>query len=458
MPDAGARLRDEWRREPDRYHPPVSAPRFAQLDSGLRIVVVERPDLHSAAVVLHVGLGARHESRADAGLSHFLEHMLFQGCDGFADAASLTRRVEDCGGSLDAWTTPEFTTLALGVHRAHWEEGLDILARVARTPRFDPERVEAEKRVVRQELAAHVDPALGTVSVDDLAYNLLWQPDRREATTAGSAAAVARFSAARCARHHAAGYRTDNMVLCCSGAVDAGRVRALAAERFGGAPPAGRPPSRRALDATQRAPRVLLRAPRWPTVAFRLAHRAFPWHDRRSAALQVLNEILGGGTSSRLFLRVREELGLVYDVGSELALFSDGGSFDITGSAERENVAPTLAAVLDECARLAAGDVDAGLVATTTERIRCRLDFLHDSAYETAEWYGKQSLLLGPDRVRSPDDAMADVARVTAADVTALARELFRPSGRVGVAVGPLTAAQRRRIGRLLQQRAAIRA
>lgn len=449
--------RDASPETPDagRYHPPVPAPRFAQLDSGLRIVVVERPDLHSAAVVLHVGLGARHESRADAGLSHFVEHMLFQGCDGFADAASLTRRVEDCGGSLDAWTTPEFTTLALGLHRAHWEEGLDILARVARTPRFEPERVAAEKRVVRQELAAQVDPAHGTVSVDDLTYNLLWQPDRPEATTAGNAAGVGRFTAARCARHHAAGYRTDNMVLCCSGAVDAGRVLALAAQRFGGARPAGRPPARRPIDAAQRAPRVRLRAPRWPTVAFRLAHRAFPWHDPRTPALQVLNEILGAGTSSRLFLRVREELGLVYEVGSELALFSDGGSIDVAGSAERENVAPTLAAILFECGRLADGDVDEALVATITERIRCRLDFLHDSAHETAEWYGKQSLLLGPDRVRSPEDAMADVARVRAADVVAVAHQVFRPAGRVGVAVGPLTAPQRRRIARVLGGRPA---
>jgi predicted Zn-dependent peptidase len=238
------------------------------------------------------------------------------------------------------------------------------------------------------------------------------------------------------------------MVLCCSGGLTAKRVMELAGQRFSGSAPDSPLPKRRPLNAAQDRPRLLMRTPRWPTVSLRLAHRAFPWHDPRTPALHVCNEILGAGTSSRLFVRVREELGLVYDIGSDLALFSDGGSLDVTGSAERDTVVKTLEAVMAELDRMRDGDVDDALVDETIERLRCRLDFLTDSAYETAEWYAKQSLLLGPDQVRSPEAAIAAVQAVRADDVIAVARDLFVPERRVLVAVGPLTAAQRRRVAR----------
>ncbi len=408
----------------------------ATLPNGLRVVVVERSDLHSAAAVLHVGVGARYERPEQSGLSHFLEHLLFQGCDGFDDSAALTRRVENLGGSLDAWTSAEFTTFALSVHRRHWDEGLAILAAVIQTPRFMPERVEAEKRVLRQELARQTDPEHGNIALDDLVYNQLWRVDQPEAAIGGAIDAIESLTPERCRAWHVAGYRPDNMVLCLSGGIDAAAALERAAALFTSPAPEGPLLRRFPLESQQSSPRLLTKYPAWPTVNLRLAHRAWSWSDPRSSALQVLNEMLGGATSSRLFLRVREELGLVYDIGSDLALFSDGGSIEVSCAVEPEQLGATVTAIMTEWRRACAGDWLAGEVAETIERLRCRLDFLSDSAYETAEWYAKQSLLLGPDHVRSPEQAVADIGAVTEAQVTEAARACWVPAGRVCVALG----------------------
>jgi len=293
------------------------------LPSGIRLVTEAMADVRSVAVAYWVGAGSRDESDEVAGASHFLEHLLFKGTD-TRSAAAIAESLDEVGGDCNAFTTKEYTTFYIRLLAEHLPLGLDILSEIMWNPALRPSDVDAERTVILDEILMHADePA-------DLAAEQ-WQSSifRDHALgrdTLGTASTVGALEATDIRgffEHH---YRPGNMVVsvagdCTHDAVAADLERRFAGTLGGAAPPRTAPgPGTADIQVVRR-----------PTEQAHVVYgvRSVSRFDDRRWALAVLNHVLGGGLSSRLFQKVREERGLAYSVWSERAAYQDAGSLAV---------------------------------------------------------------------------------------------------------------------------------
>ncbi|MBI4230557.1 MAG: insulinase family protein [Planctomycetes bacterium] len=401
----------------------------------------------------YIGVGSRHEKREEQGISHFLEHMLFQGAGRYRDAAALTASAESLGGVINALTLPEHTCVYLSAHRRYWGTALSILAQMVVSPSLRDAQIGRERRVILQEMRQSLDDHGRNFNIDDLAYNLLWQePSAREATPVGDERRISRIDRPALRSHHRRHYTAGRVVLAVSGEFEWGLVLRSAGRLFSGLPSGeGERPAKPPVVPQTSARSVWRTARDWPTVSLKLCHRAFSARDPRYAATLLLDESLGGGSSSRLFLRAREERGLVYDIASEVVSFSDVGSLDISTSVEAGNLVDTAREILSELRRVRRTGLGEREFREVRQRLVCQTEMMEDDPYALADWYARQ-VLSGEPPLERPADLARRIRRVTRAQVRAIAREVLSPERRGLAVVGPFTRTQRKRVEGMLRR------
>lgn len=421
------------------------------LPNGLRVIFVPMPRLHSAIAVVYVRMGPRFETPEQNGLSHFVEHVLFKGTERHPNPDSLAREIDAIGADLNGATMPEYTELTVSCHTRHFLRGLDLLLEVALCPRFEAEHVEAERRVVLEEMGQYRDVIGSDVSVDELSYELMWPRQAHAFRCLGPEDNVARFSRDEVEGHYRRFLAARNTVVCIAGNFDQAAVAGLIERRFGALAPGeeARPP---ALNDGQAAAQSLFRRSRTRMAYVKLCHKACSYHDPRLYPVLVLSDVLGGGVTSRLFARLRERDGLVYDVSANTTLFSDCGWLDIATTTSRGKLADTVNASLEEIQRLADEGLPDDQLQTIKDRVACQMEILEDSPYDVADWFGVREVLLAPDGLVSPTEEAERLKDVTADQVRDAAREVFRPDRRSLVIVGPSSWSQRRRIRGMLER------
>jgi predicted Zn-dependent peptidase len=293
------------------------------LPCGIRLVTETMPDVRSVAVAYWVGTGSRDEPGELAGASHFLEHLLFKGTER-RTAADIAEQLDEVGGDCNAFTTKEYTTFYVRLLSDHLPLGLDILSDIMWTPALRTDDIEAERTVILDEILMHADePA-------DLAGER-WQaalfPEHALGRdTLGTAASVRRTTRDDIEAFFAHHYRPGNIVVSVAGDCRHEVVAAELERRFAGSA-GGAAPAR----AEPGAAVVPLDVVRRPTEQAHLVYgaRSVSRFDDRRWAFAVLNHVLGGGLSSRLFQKVREQRGLAYSVWSERAAYQDAGSLAV---------------------------------------------------------------------------------------------------------------------------------
>ena len=385
-------------------------------------------DVRSVAVAYWVGAGSRDESDEVAGASHFLEHLLFKGTD-TRSAAAIAESLDEVGGDCNAFTTKEYTTFYIRLLAEHLPLGLDILSEIMWNPALRPSDVDAERMVILDEILMHADePA-------DLAAEQ-WQsslfPDHALGRdTLGTASTVRALEATDIRgffEHH---YRPGNMVVsvagdCTHDAVAADLERRFAGTLGGAAPPRTAPgPETAQLQVVRR-----------PTEQAHVVYgvRSVSRFDERRWALAVLNHVLGGGLSSRLFQKVREERGLAYSVWSERAAYQDAGSLAVVVGTAPQHVSEVLRIVAGELELLAVHGITDRELAVAQGNIRAEMLLSGEDSGARMSRIGAAALLHG--EVRSVDEILARIEAVGPEDVLAVADQLVQ-APRTLSAVGP---------------------
>ena len=421
------------------------------LPNGLRIIYVPMPGFHSAIATVYVRMGPRFEGTSENGLSHFVEHVLFKGTDRHPDPESLSREIDAIGAELNGATMPEYTELMVSCHSRHFVRGLELLSEVVLKPRFRADHVETERRVVIEEMGQYRDIIGGELSIDELSYELMWPKQSHAFSCLGPEANAARFTRDDVVAQYERFLKAANMVVCVAGNFPEREVRDVLGERYGGLA-AGEAVACPPLRDSQASAQCLFRGARTRMAYVKLCHKACSYHDPKLYAVLVLSDILGGGVTSRLFARLRERDGLVYDVSSNTTLFSDCGWLDIATTTSRGKLAATVAASLEEIARLAEEGVDDGQLQTIKDRVACHMEIVEDSPADVADWFGVREILLAPADLASPTQEAERLKSVTVEGVRSTAGELFQPARRSLVVVGPSTWGQRRRIRGVLSR------
>jgi predicted Zn-dependent peptidase len=407
------------------------------LDNGLRILTAPMPSTRSVSVSVYLGAGSRFEAPAEAGLSHMAEHLCFKGTERRPTPREISQIVDSVGGSLNAATDRELTVYYGKVARPHLELVVDVLADILRRPLLAPEEMEKERGVVLEELASVADspPQLVDVLID----RTLWPDQPLGRDVAGTPETVSAMSREMVREYIARQYVANNAVVSIAGAVTHEEVLALVSREMGdwqrGVPVGWFP----GVDA-QGGPRVAVGFKRTEQAHICLAVPGVPIDHPDRAALDLLSVLLGEGMSSRLFLELRERLGLCYDIHSYTSHYLDTGSLTIYAAVDPKNAARSLQVLMSELRRLHEG-VPEDELTRAKELTKGRFYLRMEDTRSVSGWNGAQELLTG--KVRSVDEVVERVERLTAADVTRVAdRLLVREALNLAI-VGPFRSERR---------------
>lgn len=423
-----------------------------RLDNGVRVARVCRPEMHSFVISAYVGVGSQHERPEHSGLTHFVEHMLFQGTETYPAGLDLMRAIDSIGGNMNGMTSVDFAAFSIGVHRKYARQAVQILADILLRPVFDPNEIEQERAIIQQERAQFHDQRQRNLSVEELAYNLMWRGDQIDLSLIGTDRTIRGITRDMLLEHWQRYFVGSNTVLCVAGAFDADEIEDTIAEQFGHMTQEDVP----ALQfdvANQDRVRSVFRYTPTPTIAMMLCHRAVPFHHADYTAYWVVAEILGGGICSRLFTRVREELGLVYDIAANLNAGSQVGSLDIYTNVGKGNCVATLEETTRILDHLSQAAIESEELELCREKLRCGLEISLDDPFEIAGWYGRQELLGPADRVITFDDELREIEQLQLEDVRRVAGQVFQPEQRTLAAVGPVGMFKRGQLRNVVSRR-----
>lgn len=399
-----------------------------KLACGLTVVTERMPDVRSVAVGFWIGTGSRDEEAPVAGASHFLEHLLFKGTDD-RSARQIAEAIDEVGGDINAFTTKEYTAFYLRVLSDALDIGLDILSDIMWQPAFRPDEVEAERHVILEEILMRGDEPADLVH--EVLAEALYPGHPLGRDVLGEESTVAALPRQDIAAFHAAHYRPGNIVLAAAGDLDDDALLAGIERRFTGGP-GGVAPVRVAPDAPPRPLAVVTR----PTEQAHLCVgvKGIDRDDDDRYALSVVNHVLGGGMSSRLFQEIREERGLAYSVYSYRASYEGTGNLAVYAGTAPSHAKEVLGLIHAELDRL----LDRGI--TTRELVMAKTHLKGSLALSLEDSGARMSRLGRSQLVHGAVPTLADMDQrldaVELADIDrVIARVLSQP--RVVAAVGP---------------------
>lgn len=388
-----------------------------ELASGLRVASELRPDVHGVAFGAWVRVGSRDEPAPCAGASHLLEHLLFRG-SGRYDAFAIATAFDRFGAELQASTSREETELYARVLGVHLPQAVDIVGSMIAQPTLDD--VDAEREVVLEEIALYDD------TPDDLVHDELGEilyPDQAVGRPiAGYRRTVEELDRPLLADHHARHYTADQVVVAAAGDLDHDAFVHCVEQAFDGLSRGGAH-VREPVVAARGAVRFVERDTEQTHLA--VGGAGIGRTDERRFALAVLDQILGGGASSRLWQEIREQRGLVYSVYSHVTYLDDAGQVGFALGTRPENLGEALDVAGREIRALAAGRFHEGEIEIARENLKARLLLAMDSTAARMSRLGRS--LISDVPLMTDEEVARRIDAVTAADVSALAGELFAP-------------------------------
>lgn len=412
--------------------------RKTTLDNGVRVVTSRMDHVHSASIIFLYGVGARYEEHNQAGVAHFIEHMLFKGTEKRPDPAMISSQIEGVGGILNAAAGRESTNYWVKVPADHVASSFDVLADIVRNSVFDPEELEKERFVIIEEIHGVND------TPDDLVHDIIdevvWQDQPVGRSILGSEETVGTLTANDMRAFLDQHYRPERLVIAAAGKVDHDEIVALTEAGFGDLAP-GMGDVCGLTQFHQTEPRVRLIHRPTEQAHLCIAHPALPYTDERRYVQGAIDSILSSGMSSRLFQEIRERRGLVYSVYGYFRQYVDVGQGVVYAGTDLARVEETINAILGELKKLKEGGVPEDELRLTKEMSKGRIVMGLEDSRSVASWIGGQELTFG--EIKTPEEVMEEIDTVEAGAVQELAQELFREDLLSLALIGPYDDAER---------------
>ena len=403
------------------------------LANGLRVITSAMPHSRSVCVAFLVGTGSCYESEEEAGISHFVEHLYFKGTKRRATAKEISQDVEGLGGIINASTDKEVTIFWCKVPSAHFSVALDVLSDLLLNSRLDSKDMEQERQVIIEEINMEMDSPQRQAGI--LIDKLLWpgQPLGRRIT--GDKEAVTSLSRGQILDYVARRYLPNNTVVSIAGNMKheeaIAQIETLFDKWAGGELLPGY-----ITDDKQTAPRLGIKPKDSEQAHLCLAvHGLSLFHPDRFA-LGLLNAVLGGGMSSRLFTEIREKRGLAYDIHSYVDHFLNSGSVTVYAGVDPKKTETAVTAILEELSKFKQG-IALGELNMAKEMSKGRLQLRLEDSQSVALWLGGQEILRR--HILGIDDVISIIDAITLDDLRRVAGELLLSEELNLAVVGPIT-------------------
>jgi predicted Zn-dependent peptidase len=397
------------------------------LPNGLVVITETMQHIRSVSVGIWVRNGSRREVPAENGLAHFLEHMVFKGTER-RTAEEIAKEMDSVGGMLDAFTSKEQICFNAKVLDEHLPIAFDVLADLVQRPKFDSEDVKKERQVVLEEIKMDLDNP--EYLLHDIFTRGFWPNHALGRPILGTPETVRLFDREAVHRRFESWFAPDHILVTAAGNITHEQVRQLVEKEFGGLKPMGI----RETDAVPStgAPIHLEKKRDLEQVHLCIGVPSLPIAHERRFAVAVLNNLLGGGMSSRLFQKIREKHGLAYAVFSELTPYSDAGMFTVYAGTAKETIGQVLDMTVAEFRAMKESPVSEEELRRAKNHLKGSLMLSLESTSSRMSNLARQELYFH--RFSSLDEILASIEAVTREEVQALAREFFQPE-RIAVTV-----------------------
>jgi predicted Zn-dependent peptidase len=390
--------------------------------------------VRSISIGVWLTRGSRHEAAERGGIAHFVEHMLFKGTAS-RSAEDIAQAIDSIGGQLDAFTAKEYASYYIKVLDEHLPLAIDILSDIVRNPAFSVEDLEREKKVVVEEIKMVED------TPDDLVHELFtqgfWENHALGRPILGTRETVESFDADLLRSYFAGAYTAPNLIVSAAGNLEHAHVRELIEDKFGSLT---KTTHKNVEDAPKVVPKTLIRNKELEQSHVCLGVSSYPQkHDDRYSSY-VLNTLLGGSMSSRLFQNVREKRGLAYAVFSGLSAYRDAGSFTIYAGCSNEAVGEVIDLVVEELRTIKQSPVPDAELQRSKDHLKGSLMLSLENTASRMSHLARQEIYF--ERHFGLDETLHGIERVTAADVQRVAMDLFRNGSLAATVLGNVNGLQ----------------
>jgi predicted Zn-dependent peptidase len=399
--------------------PKVGEIERATLPNGIRIVTEAMPYVRSVSLGVWIGAGSRIERGPENGLSHFLEHMVFKGTKN-RSAEDIARSVDSVGGGLDAFTSKELVSFNTKTMDEHLPLALDILAELVVNPLLREEDLEKEKSVILEEIKMEADQP--EFVLHETFISNFWKGHGLGKPILGTRDSVKKFRTDTLREFHSRVYSPSNMVITAAGNLDHDKLTKLISDKFGGLEP--RPALAPDSLPKAHAPIILKKKESLEQVHITLGVPAYRMAHELRYPLYILNTVLGGGMSSRLFQNIREKQGLAYAVYSELSLFSDTGCFTVYAGTAAETAKQVISSVMEELRLLKEELISEDELRRAKDHLKGSLLLGMESTPSHMSNLARQELYF--ENFMTLDDMLENMENVKRDEVQAIAQAFFR--------------------------------
>ncbi len=406
------------------------------LTNGLRVLTVPLHDTKAVTVFVFAKVGSRHETKTINGISHFIEHMMFKGTKKRPQTAIIARELDGVGAQYNAFTSKDWTGYYVKLTHERTELALDLVSDILRNSTFPAAEIERERGAVIEEINMYDDNPL--MSIDDLFERHVFGDHPVGWNIAGPREVIKTVSRQTMITYRDKFYHAGNMLVVVAGHLPA-NVNQRIKHYFGPVRRRSRTPVAKPYRAPRAGKAVALKTKAVEQLQIGLGVRAYSYTDRRQPALQLMSTILGGGMSSRLFIKVRERRGLCYSIHSSTNPYEDTGAFMIQAGLDKQRLEEALKVIVAELHRLKTTKVPAAELRRAKDQVRGRMLLGFEDSDALASWYGRQGLFYP--KISSPEQALTKLQRVTAKDIQTIAKELFKPGAMRLAIIGPMKSA-----------------
>jgi len=398
------------------------------LPNGVRLLTEQMPHVRSVSIGVWLARGSRHEPREQAGIAHFVEHMLFKGTTS-RSAEDIAQTIDSIGGQMDAFTAKEYASYYIKVLDEHLPLALEVLADIVMNPAFNADDIEREKKVVLEEIKMVED------TPDDLVHELFtehfWQDHPLGRPILGTPETVESLTADGLRRYFGTAYTAPNLILAAVGNITHDEVRNLVIKAFDGLSSHTDPLNEAPPHVI---PQIVIRNKDLEQSHVCLGTSGYRQDHEDRYASYVLNTILGGSMSSRLFQNVREKRGLAYAVFSGLSAYRDTGSMTIYAGCANSAVEELIDVVIAELRRLKDEPMSAPELRRAKDHLKGSLMLNLESTSSRMSHLARQEIYF--DRHFGLDETLEGVERVTIAEVQRVARDLFSDGALAATVLG----------------------
>jgi predicted Zn-dependent peptidase len=418
---------------------------ISQLKNKLKVVTHHMPHVHGVTSGIFVATGSRYEPSRLAGISHFIEHMLFKGTQRRPTPVDISSSIEGIGGYLNAATSQDYTLFFNRVPFRHTQVALDVLGDMINDSLFERTAVEQERGVILEEFNMYIDTP--TRYIYDLIMTAVWPRNPLGRDVIGTKKTLQKISRHDFLDYMQGYYQPQNMVLSLAGKVNHSQVVKLA-EKYFGQNKNSRLLNFNRVKFAQKSPQVLIYPKTTDQTHLAIAVSALGRDHSQESSLSVLDVILGTGMSSRLFQNIRVKRGLCYSISSFSEKFTETGIFGAIAGLNTSKIDLAIQAILAELKDLTLRPVLKSELDQAKEYLRGSLTLQMDNSDDMSLWYGFQALFYK--RIKSPEQKIKELLKVSEDDIMKLAKKLFSPKRLNLALIGPFKPKDKHKFLKLL--------